>query len=78
MAGAPAAAARFAAKTQGGEVRGVVTFFTHQGKTFQVLGLAAPDAFAASEGLFRQVASSFGPLTDPAALNVQAGHASRW
>jgi predicted Zn-dependent protease len=68
VAGAPAAAARFAAKTQGGEVRGLVTFFTHQGKTFQVLGLAAPEAFAAAEGVLRQVAESFAPLTDPAAL----------
>jgi predicted Zn-dependent protease len=68
VAGAPAAAARFAAKTEGGEVRGVVTFFTFQGKTFQVLGLGAPDAFAATEGVIRQVVDSFGPLTDQAAL----------
>jgi predicted Zn-dependent protease len=71
VAGAPAAAARFAAKTEGGEVRGVVAFFNHENKTFQILGLSAPDAFAASEATFREVASSFGPLTDPAALNVK-------
>jgi predicted Zn-dependent protease len=72
VAGAPAAAARFAAKEQqGAEVRGVVAFFTHQGKTFQVLGLAAPELFAAAEPTLRQVVGSFAPLTDPAALAVK-------
>ena len=61
VAGAPAAAARFAAKTQGGEVRGLVTFFSYQGKTFQVLGLAAPEAFAAAEGVLRQVVEQLRP-----------------
>jgi predicted Zn-dependent protease len=71
VAGAPAAAARFAAKTEGGEVRGVVTYFTYQNRTFQILGLAAPDVFASQEGVFREVTGSFGPLTDPAALAVR-------
>ena len=71
VAGASAPAARFAAKTEGGEVRGVVTFFSYQNRTFQILGLSAPDAFAAHEGLFREAMSSFGPLTNPAALAVQ-------
>jgi predicted Zn-dependent protease len=71
VGGAPAAAARFSAKTEGGQVRGLVAFFNHQDKTFQVMGLSAPDAFASNEALFREVVGSFGPLTDPAALNVK-------
>jgi predicted Zn-dependent protease len=74
VAGAPAAAARFAAKAQQGEVRGVVAFFSYQGKTFQVLGLAAPAVFAAAEPTLRQVVGSFAPLTDPAALAVKPAH----
>jgi predicted Zn-dependent protease len=71
VAGSPAPAARFAAQTEGGAIRGVVTFFTHQGRTFGILGLSAPETFPAAEGALRQVIGSFGPLTDPAALNVQ-------
>ncbi len=67
----PASAARFAAKTEQGDVRGMVAFFNYQDKTFQVLGLSAPDAFAANEATFREAVASFGPLTDPAALNVK-------
>jgi predicted Zn-dependent protease len=69
--GAPAPAARFAAQTEQGQVRGMVAFFTHQDRTFQVLGLSAPESFAANEALFREVVGSFGPLTDPSALNVK-------
>ncbi len=71
VAGAPTAAARFAAQTQGGKVQGLVSFFTHQGRTFQILGMGAPEAYAASEATLRQVVESFAPLTDPAALAVR-------
>ena len=38
--GLQASSARFQAKTEGGQVAGLVTFVSHQGKTFQLLGLA--------------------------------------
>ena len=69
--GLQASSARFQAKTEGGPVAGLVTFVSHQGKTFQLMGLAPANAFAGQEPLFKQVQSSFGPLTDPAALAVQ-------
>jgi predicted Zn-dependent protease len=71
VGGNPAPAARFAAQTEGGTVRGLVTFFTHQGRTFQILGLAAPEGYAAAEGILREVVGSFSPLTDPGALAAQ-------
>jgi predicted Zn-dependent protease len=71
MQGLQASSARFQAKTEGGQVAGLVTFVSHQGKTFQLLGLAPPDSFAGQEAIFKQAQGSFGPLTDPTALNVQ-------
>jgi len=69
--GLQASSARFQAKTEGGAVGGLVTFVSHEGKTFQLMGLAPANAFAGQEAIFKQVQGSFGPLTDPAALNVQ-------
>jgi predicted Zn-dependent protease len=69
--GLQASSARFQAKTEGGQVGGLVTFVSHQGKTFQLMGLAPATGFAAQEATFKQVQGSFGPLTDQAALTVQ-------
>jgi predicted Zn-dependent protease len=66
--GLPSASARFQAQTQDGQVAGLVTFVAHGGKTFQLLGLAAPQAFAAAAPTFSGTTGSFAPLTDPAAL----------
>jgi predicted Zn-dependent protease len=69
--GLQASSARFQAKTEGGQLAGLVTFVSHQGKTFQLMGLAPAAGFAAQEATFKQVQGSFGPLTDQAALSVQ-------
>jgi predicted Zn-dependent protease len=69
--GLQASSARFQAKTEGGQVAGLVTFVSHQGKTFQLMGLSPATGFAAQEATFKQVQGSFGPLTDQAALSVQ-------
>lgn len=71
MHGLQASSARFQAKTEGGQLAGLVTFVSHQGKTFQLMGLAPAAGFAAQEATFKQVQGSFGPLTDQAALSVQ-------
>jgi predicted Zn-dependent protease len=71
MHGLDASAARFVAKTQQGQVGGLVTFVAYQGKTFQILGLAPTDAFATVEPALKEAMASFGPLTDNAALAVQ-------
>jgi predicted Zn-dependent protease len=62
---------RFAAKTEEGEARGLVAFVGHQGKTIQMLGLGSVENFAALEPAIRAAQSSFGPLTDQAALTAQ-------
>jgi predicted Zn-dependent protease len=67
----PGTAARFSAKAEEGEVRGLAIFVTHGGKTYQMLGLGTPTGFAALEPAISAAASSFAPLNDPAALAVQ-------
>jgi predicted Zn-dependent protease len=67
-------AARFAAKTDDGEARGLVAFVSHQGKVIQMLGIGTPENFATLEPAIRAAQSSFGPLTDQAALTVQPAH----
>jgi predicted Zn-dependent protease len=64
-------AARFEAETESGRVLGLVTFIAHQGKTFQLLGLAPPERFDSFAPALRQIMASFAPLDDPAALAVQ-------
>jgi predicted Zn-dependent protease len=69
--GLDASSARFVAKTEQGQVGGLVTFVSYQGKTFQIMGLAPQEAFATQEPVLKEAAASFGPLTDNAALAVQ-------
>jgi predicted Zn-dependent protease len=70
--GAPAAAADFQAQSQdGGALAGRVTFVSHNGSTYQLLGYSAAAKFGDYAPVFRQVAQSFGRLTDQAALNKQ-------
>jgi predicted Zn-dependent protease len=69
--GLDASSARFQAKTEQGQLAGLVTFVSYQGKTFQLLGLAPQEAFAAQEPVLKEALASFGPLTDSAALAVQ-------
>ena len=67
----PGRAVNFSAKTDDGEVQGLAAFVSHQGKTFQLLGIAPADAFAANEPALRATMQSFAPLTEAAALAVQ-------
>jgi predicted Zn-dependent protease len=67
--GQPSARA-FEATTEQGTIRGLVTFVSHQGQTFALLGLAPAERFAAHEATLRQTLESFGPLSDPAAAAV--------
>ncbi len=71
-AGNPAGTSgHFVATTEQGELGGLVAFVAHEGKTFQIVGFTAAERLAAYDPTFMQTASSFGPLTDPAALSVQ-------
>jgi len=70
--GNPAAQAGFAAQTQdGNQLQGLVTFLSYGGTTYQLLGISTAAAYPNYDRTFRQFASSFRRLTDPAALNVK-------
>lgn len=66
----PPASSYFAAKTEQGEVAGLVSFVSQGGTTYQILGYTAPRSIPAYDAAFRATVASFGPLTDPAALSV--------
>lgn len=70
LAGGQPSARAFEATTEQGTIRGLVTFVSHQGQTFALLGLAPAERFAAHEATLRQTLGSFGPLADPAAAAV--------
>jgi predicted Zn-dependent protease len=67
----PANARYFEAQTQQGQIGGLVSFFSHRGTTFGVVGYTAANAVATHAPAFQAAVTSFGPLTDPAALAVQ-------
>lgn len=69
--GLPAIVSYFQAATQQGEVRGLVGFIEHQGRTFQILGYAPAASFSTNQLQFQQTLASFRQLTDQAALNAQ-------
>jgi predicted Zn-dependent protease len=72
LAGLPPATRYFQAKGQQGAIAGVVSFFSHAGATFGIVGYTTAQGLSAYDPQFRKTIASFGPLTDPAALNVQS------
>jgi predicted Zn-dependent protease len=71
LSGLPAASSYFQAQTEKGTVAGLVTFVSHGGMTFGILGYTGAKSLQAHDAAFKQTMQSFGPLTDPAALAVQ-------
>jgi predicted Zn-dependent protease len=71
IGGQPASASYFQAQTEQGVLNGIVSFVSHGGVTFQIVGFSPAQAFSAHDATFKQVISSFGPLTDKAAEGVQ-------
>lgn len=69
--GVPAVASRFQAQTEQGVIQGLAAFFTYNGATYQVIGYAPAQRYAAYDPVFRQSLGSFGPVTDSRVLNVQ-------
>ena len=70
--GMPAVAGYFQAQTDQGAVAGLVTFVSYGNATYQILGYTPAAGLTQYDPVFRQTMASFGPLTDPSALNVQA------
>ena len=69
--GLPAVAAYFAAQTDQGQIGGLVTFLGYNNTTWAILGYTAAAAVQQHDAEFKSVTTSFGPLTDAAAANVQ-------
>jgi predicted Zn-dependent protease len=69
--GVPAVVSAFQAQTGDGAVQGWVAFLDHDGRTYQLLAYAPTGVAERYDRLFRQVITSFGPVSDPAILGVQ-------
>jgi predicted Zn-dependent protease len=69
--GNPAATSYFAAQTQQGEIRGLVTFVSYGGTTYGILGYTGAGSLSRYDGSFKQVIRSFRSLEDQSALNVR-------
>ena len=72
--GLAASEAPFAATTESGTVRGIALFIEYNGTVFRLLGYGPEASWASSQGTAQQALHSFGPVTDPAILNVQPQH----
>lgn len=72
--GLTASEAPFAATTESGTVRGIALFVEYGGSVFRMLGYGPEGKWSAYQGTALQALHSFGPLTDPAMLNVQPQH----
>lgn len=69
--GAGGATGAFEAQTQQGALRGLVSFVSHAGTTFQLVGFTPAGKLDAYAPAFQRSFATFGPLTDPAALAVK-------
>lgn len=69
--GIPGVVTLFDAATQQGVVRGIVAHLAHDGRTYQLLGYTSQNEFGRYQRAFERVIGSFGPVTDPAVLDVQ-------
>jgi predicted Zn-dependent protease len=69
--GLPAASSYFQAQTQQGTIEGLVTFISYDNRTYGILAYTPAGGLRNYDAVFRRTVSSFGPLKDPAALNVQ-------
>jgi predicted Zn-dependent protease len=69
--GNPAATSYFAAQTEQGEIRGIVTFVSYGGTTYGLMGYTAAGSLDRYDGTFKQVIRSFRSLDDASALAVK-------
>jgi predicted Zn-dependent protease len=67
----PSASSTFQAKTKEGVLGGLVTFVTHEGRTYGILAIAKQEQVAAHMPAFEGTRARFAPLTDPALRQVE-------
>ena len=71
MRGQPAVLGEFQARTDGGIVQGLASYLRHGGLTYQLLGYSAAPQYGNYGAALEQAIRSFGPVSDPAIVNVQ-------
>ena len=69
--GLSAVSAAFAAQTENGVIRGTALFIQHANQVFAVIGYGPESRWVSNQGTVEAAMRTFGPLTDPAAINVQ-------
>jgi predicted Zn-dependent protease len=69
--GVPAIVTVFDAATEQGVVRGIVSHFAYDGRTYQLLGYTPQSRFGGYGQLFERVVGSFRAVTDRAILDVR-------
>jgi predicted Zn-dependent protease len=69
--GEPAALAEFQAQTEQGVGAGIVGFITHADRTYQLVGYTPAQLYSTYAPTLEQAIRTFGPVSDPAILNVQ-------
>lgn len=72
--GLTASEAPFAAATESGPVRGVAVFVEYGGGVYRLLGYGPESRWPAHHSVAQRALYSFGPVSDPAILNVQPQH----
>jgi len=74
--GLTASAAPFAAQTQSGTVRGNAVFVQYGNNVYRLLAYSPDAQWGNYQAVAQRSLSSFGPVSDPAILNVQPQHLS--
>ena len=72
--GLTASEAPFAANTESGTVRGNAIFVEYGNSVYRLLAYSPEASWSSYQGVAARALQSFGPLTDPAILNVQPQH----
>jgi predicted Zn-dependent protease len=72
--GLTANAAPFAAATESGTLRGTAVFVEYGNRVYRLLAYAPEDRWPNYQSVTQQSLTSFGPVNDPAVLNVQPQH----
>jgi predicted Zn-dependent protease len=69
--GLPAASSYFQAQTEQGNIQGIVSFISHGGKTFGLMGYTPAGKLNQYDQVFQSTIRSFNELRDRSKLNVQ-------
>lgn len=68
--GLPAASSYFRAQTEQGQIEGLVSFISHGGQTFGLMGYTVAGKLGAYDRVFQSTISSFSELRDGSKINV--------